>query len=446
MGSAGRMDNMRRLATQIVRLSLCSAFAFVMIWPNPARAAELSTDASVLERLDQLEKKVEAPALWQSLGLKFSGLIDVAYTQNLHNPASDLNQVRTFETNANSFMPHLLQLMLERPADAGGSAMERAGFRGRLNFGLDARVSRARTNYQTGTSNNEIDLQEAYAQYILPIGNGLDIKAGKINTLMGYEVINSSDNVNFSRSFTFGLGQAFTTTGLRLSYQFNPVILASVGMVNGWDNVDDNNRGKTVEWLLALTLTNKVSLSIYGSYGSEQANRTFGDPTAGGALPGNSSAKRLANGLVLTVKATEKDLFVLEPFYANEAQASRISPAQNARWNSVVGRWIHDFTEQWSLRGRGEIFEDAGGARACLGTFNIAGGTNTCAGATNTTPAPAVAQTLWETTWTVQYRPFPSLISRLEFRYDKSNQNVFQHGTTASNNQETLSFEIIYLF
>ncbi|HKC94494.1 MAG TPA: outer membrane beta-barrel protein [Nitrospira sp.] len=424
----------------------CILCAVALIGINAARAAEPSPEPSVFERLEKLEKKVEAPAFWQSLGLRLSGLIDVAYTQNFHNPASDLNQIRTFDTNANAFMFHLFQVMLERPADAGGSALERAGFRARLNFGLDARVSRARTDFQTGTSNDEFDAQEVYAQYILPIGNGLDIKVGKINTLIGYEVINSSDNVNFSRSWTFGQGQAFTTTGLRLSYQFNPMVLASAGVVNGWDNVDDNNRGKTVEWLLALTLTNKVSLSFYGSYGPEQANRTFGDPASGGSLPGNPSAERFASGAVLTIRATEKDLFVLEPYYANEAHASLVSPGQNARWNSVVGRWIHDFTEQWSLRGRGEIFEDAGGTRACQGTFNVAGGTNTCFGATNTTPAPPVAQTLWETTWTLQYRPIPSFITRLEFRYDKSDHNVFEHGTTASNNQETLSVEVMYVF
>ena len=82
------------------------------------------------------------------------------------------------------------------------------GFRARLNFGNDARVTRARTNFQTGTSNNELDFQELYAEYIVPLGTGLKVQFGKMNTLIGYEVINSAENVNFSRSFMFGLGQA----------------------------------------------------------------------------------------------------------------------------------------------------------------------------------------------------------------------------------------------
>jgi hypothetical protein len=427
-------------------LSLCSCLA--LLSPLTVNAGD-PPPTSVLERLDTLEKKVDAPGIWRTLGLKLSGFVDVAYTHNFNNPASNLNQLHIFDTNANAFMPHLAQLLLERPADAGGSLLDRAGFRTRLNFGLDSRVTRARTNYQTGTTNNELDFQEMYAQYIIPIGNGLDVKVGKMNTLIGYEVISSWENPNFSRSFMFGLGQAFTTTGIRVSYQFNPVVLATVGLVNGWDNVDDNNRGKTVEWLLALTPHARFGVSWYGSYGAEQANRQFGDTVSGGA-PGNPSAKRFVNGLILTAKVTDQTTLVLEPYYANEASnpAVAANPAlrNNARWDGIAAYAIHDFTDQWSFRLRGEIFEDASGSRTCGGTFNNAGGTNTCFGATNTGAATPVAQTLWEVTPTLQFKPVPSLITRLEFRYDKSNKNVFQSGTVPTNHQETVSVEVVYLF
>ena len=446
-----RVTTSASFARQTIRAVLTSAVLISVpvtgsFGAEPAPAPEGAPAPAVLDRLDALEKKVDAPGLWKTLGLKVSGFVDIAYTHNFNNPASNLNQLHIFDTNANAFMPHLAQLLIERPADAGGSLLDRAGFRARLNFGLDSRVTRARTNFQAGTSNDELDFQELYAQYIAPIGNGLDIKFGKMNTLIGYEVINSYENPNFSRSFMFGLGQAFTTTGLRLSYTFNPVVLASIGVVNGWDNVDDNNRGKTAEWLLALTPHTRFSLSWYGSYGPEQGNRTFsafGFPTA---VAGDPSAKRLVNGLIATIKATDTTTVVLEPYYVNESNASVISSGKNARWNGFAGYVIQDFNDQWSFRFRGEIFEDAGGARTCGGTFDGAGGTNTCFGATNLTPAAPVAQTLWETTYTLQYKPVPSLITRLEFRYDKSDKNVFQYGTVATNNQETLSFQVVYVF
>ena len=93
---------------------------YAQVPPPPA------STPTVQERLDALEKKVEAPSLWKTLGFKASGFVDVAYTQNFNNPSSDLNQLRIFDTNANAFMPHLAQLMLERPADAGGDLFDRS--------------------------------------------------------------------------------------------------------------------------------------------------------------------------------------------------------------------------------------------------------------------------------------------------------------------------------
>ena len=442
--------NKRRILYASLFLNSFVFFSGGLAWgQTPAPAPTPAATPTVQERLEALEKKVDAPSLWKTFGFKISGFVDVAYTQNFNNPNSDLNQGHIFDTNANAFMPHLAQLMLERPADAGGSLLDRAGFRARLNFGSDARVTRARTNYQTGTSNDEMDFQELYAEYIVPVGNGLKVQFGKINTLIGYEVINSWENANFSRSFMFGTGQAFTTTGVRFTYTFNPVVTASFGVVNGWDNIDDNNRGKTIEYLVALTPHEKFGVSWYGSYGPEQANRQFGDATSGGA-PGNPSAKRFANGLIFTLKPTDKDTVVLEPYYVNEASnpavAANPNLKANARWNGLAGYLIHDFDEQWSARFRAEIFEDAGGSRLCTGTWNNAGGTNTCAGATNTTAATPVAQTVWEITPTLQYKPVPNLITRVEFRYDKSDKNMFLYGTRPVNNQETLSFEVMYLF
>jgi len=53
------------------------------------------------------------------LGLKLSGGVDIAYTQNFNNPNSNLNQLHIFDTDANGFMPHLVQVLLEKPAEAG---------------------------------------------------------------------------------------------------------------------------------------------------------------------------------------------------------------------------------------------------------------------------------------------------------------------------------------
>ena len=83
---------------------------------------------------------------------------------------------------------------------------------------------------------------------------------------------------------------------------------------------------------------------------------------------------------------------------------------------------------------------------SCQGTTAYSPRANVCFGATSEVQARPVAQTLWEVTGTLQFKPFSSFITRLEYRYDKSNQNVFQLGDRAASYQPTLSLDVIYLF
>lgn len=417
----------------------------------------------------------DAASTWKTLGFQVSGAAEASYTQNFNNPNTNLNSLRIFDTQANSFVPQVAQFMMERPA-AAGSATDRIGFRARVNFGAQSRFSRARTNYQPGTDSTELDVHELYGEYIAPIGNGLKIQFGKINTLIGLEVINSWENPNFSRSFTFGLAQAFTETGIRFTYPFASWMTAAVGLVNGWDNIEDNNRGKTVTWNLALTPAEVFGISFYGSYGSEQSNGNaiFGNAATGVCStvpPANvgcdPTAKRTVVGSLITIKPTSSDTLIIEPYYGNEENASffRAAAGQspNARWNAILAYYTHDFNDQTqpnalSLRIRGELFEDNGGARTCVGGNNFNGGANTCAGPAaaggfvplaplfNAATGIGQIQTLWEGTVTLQWKPAPSLVTRAEFRHDHSNKNVFLNGPNAANNQSTLGFSVVYLF
>jgi len=429
----------------------------------------------------------DAESIWKKVGFQISGTVLTSYTQNFNNPYNNINQLRIFDTAANSFMANMAQLVFERPANASGSGMDRVGFRARLNFGTDARFSRARTNFQPGNDNTELDMQEMYGEYIAPLGNGLRIQFGKINTLIGYEVINAWENPNFSRTMMFGLSQAFTTTGVRFTYPFAKWATASIGLVNGWDNIEDNNKGKTFEWLLALTPHEKFGFNFFGGYGPEQSNGNGNGTIAGvgscvnGTIGCDPSAKRLVLGAIITIKPIATTTLILEPYYGNEGNAkgnavgaigTPIGPGpNNARWNGIVAYLIHDFNDQekpnaFSLRVRGEIWEDAGGSRACGGAFNTVGNTNTCAGSgvgqggvfgnvTTVATLPVVTNnpfvagqglTAWETTFTLQWKPAPALQTRVEYRYDHADHNVYLHGTRAVPYSNTLGFSVAYMF
>ena len=460
-----------KLVRSLIGIGMCAMVSLVgsnTVFGQTSAPSTTERVAALETRTNALEEKNTAPGLWKTLGFQISGAAQASYTQNFNNPNTNLNQLRIFDTPANSFSADVFQLMVERAATAG-SALDRVGFRARVNFGAQSRFSRARTNYQPGQDSSELDLQEVYAEYIAPIGNGLKIQVGKINTLIGLEVINSWENPNFSRSFTFGLAQAFTETGVRITYPFGTWATAAVGWVNGWDNIEDNNKGKTLTWNLALTPHPVFGISFYGSYGAEQSNGNaqFGNAATGVCISGSvqcdPNAKRLVVGSLITIKPTDRDTLIIEPYLGNEENASFFNPNGNARWNAILAYFTHDFNDQtqphaFSLRARGEIFEDAGGARSCVGGNNFTGGANVCAGPAaaggflpvggffNAATGIGQPQTLWETTWTLQYKPAPSLMTRTEYRYDHSNKDVFLNGDTARNHQSTLSFSVVYLF
>ena len=370
-----------------IGLGMCAMVS--LLGSNVSMAAHMEGHAA---------QHIEKESVFTSLGFKISGAVDTTYTQNFNNPATNVNSLRIFDTQANSFVPQVAQIVFEKTAVASGSTADRVGFRARLNFGAQSRFSRARTNYQPGTDNNELDVHELYAEYIAPIGNGLKIQAGKINTLIGYETINSWENPSISRSWTFGLAQAFTTTGIRFTYPFASWGTAAIGLINGWDNIEDNNRGKSFEWKVDLTPHEMFGFAVYGSYGAEQSNGNAGGGNAalGGCVAAgltlggtgcDPTAKRTVVGVLITIKPTPKDTLIIEPYYGNEGNASVPSsinpgsPSQNARWNALLAYYTHDFNDQnqphaFRFSARGEIFEDAAGARSCIGGNNFNGGTN----------------------------------------------------------------------
>ena len=196
----------------------------------------------------------------------------------------------------------------------------------------------------------------------------------------------------------------------------------------------DTQHDPLVEYALSLAPSETIKLTWYGLAGP----RSGPSGTPGGNI--------FLTGGFLSLQVSEQTSAVIESYYANQANSSTISSAKNARWDGAAAYLIHDFTKEWGVRLRGEIFEDAGGFTACQGTTAYQPRANVCFGATSTTSAPAIAQTLWEVTSTLEYKPVNSLTTRLEYRYDKSNQNVFQVGGRATSYQPTLSLEVIYLF
>lgn len=423
----------------------------------PAKAdtppATIGEHVAVLETgLSDVRKNLS-----DNLGVHIHGLVDAGYIYNLNQPNTTgiagvatppaaplspgvkggtvpspgigvpgkLNQYRAFDVDANSFELNQGNIHIDRTVDQG------VGFVMDLNFGKTAEVLQQSTRYSSAgagniaTSNSVVDPTQFYLTWTAPIGSGLNLSAGKFVTLLGAEVIPVYNNLNYeeSRSFLFTLGEPLTHTGVRAQYAFNSKIGATIGINNGWDDVADNNSGKTMEAQFAFTPTDSLSLLVNGMYGAEQSNqggpkRGIIDPiltwktpitgltTIGEYLYGNESSGVTqsvgysAHGNSLAFASAEQ-LAIATGTPVGPPIYGPVVITKTSEWNGFAGYLVYDLTDKLELATRGEFFRDGSGART------------------------GIRQTLGEVTFTTSYKVAPGLLARAEYRHDESNADPF---------------------
>jgi hypothetical protein len=412
------------------------------VWADEADTAALKADIEVLkQRLAQLESQVgggtftgttgigekpglstlELPSGLQ--GLAISGYADISYVYNVAEPSPNSttgltagtrsNRGRVFDTEPNGFTPHAFELVFEK---ASTDTMP-IGFRADVFLGDDAEVFGA--GQALGTSGDEIELQQAYVTARAPVGAGIDFKVGKFVTLLGAEVIESPANWNFSRSYMFGFSIPFTHTGVLASYPLGELGSATLGVVNAWERVDDNNKAKSLLGNITLTPFDNLTLLVNGITGAEQA--------------GDSNDDRNVIDLVAIYQPTEQLTLMANYDYGHE---SAVAPAGTSEagvdWTGLALYAKYDFTPTWSLAGRWEWFSDNDNVRTGFTSFG--GGT-----------PPDIDFQEW--TLTSQWKLYEHVLARLEYRHDFADQRVFFHDTDGfSSYQDTVAAEVIYHF
>ncbi|HEU4685614.1 MAG TPA: outer membrane beta-barrel protein [Nitrospira sp.] len=411
------------------RIPLRTILSLLILLLAHETQAQDGKEGSPIDALKAAEQAFQKRVAWRESGLHFFGYLEGSYSQNFNNPSNRINQLRIFDVQSNQVRPNLAQFVLEKEANPGPRWNDRLGFRVKFNAGRDSDFIGG-TNLSTWA-----DFQEFYAQYVAPIGNGVNIQLGQINSVVGYETVESPRNPNYSRSWLFGLGQPFTTRGGRLTYAWGRTVTLSIGIIGYVNSARaDTQHDPLSEAAVVFAPSDNMTLAFYSLVGP----RSGPTGTKGGML--------VLSGGYVRVRMSERASAVFESYYANQTGSSLVSPAGNARWNGAAAYLIYDLTKQWGLRFRAELFEDAGGFVTCQGTTDYQPRANVCFGASNLGSAPAVAQTLWEVTSTLQYSPIPTLITRLEYRYDRSDHNTFQVGGRPAGYQPTLSLAVSCLF
>jgi len=372
----------------------------------------------------------EKKGLLRAMGdIHMGGYVETQFQNKVGEPQQNGNVGRSLtDKAADTFSMNAAKVWFEKVANPEGGA----GFRIDMMMGSDARYYF--NNFQEdnlGTSNggssgnSPFAFEQAYVQFIAPLcfwasnavlPHTVEVKAGRMVTLAGNEVIEGPNNWNISRSVSFGYAIPFTHTGVRASYKlFNDYLTVYNGINNGWDNDIDNNSYKTFENAFSFSPIKNVTWTTATYFGPENNNASGG--------------KRFLATNVLGWNATPKLSFAGEFDIGNQPRVD-IAMDDNfhtAQWFDYAAYARYQFTEKIAAAYRFEYFDDSNRYRNWTGV-----GT---AGATTD-----LANTL-----TLEYKPWENVIARAEYRIDYANAgdgNVFG----SQHQQNTLGGQLSYLF
>jgi hypothetical protein len=326
-----------------------------------------------------------APAdILAAAGITINGYVDASY-QYLSGVGefSSGTPNRVFDARHDSFTLNQAALTIAKQPKEGFGVLVN------LTAGQDAEVIKSYPN----TGGSDFDLTQAYVQYA---AGAWTIIAGKFVTLAGAETINPTTNTNFSRSILFGYAIPFTHTGLRLSGALLDQLTVTLGVNNGWDQVSDANKQKTLEAGLAFTPVKSFSLTVDGYFGREPLAIVNNVPSA-------AEGQRALVDVVATWSVTDKLSIVGNYDHGEQKDDTAGAPVGKFTWDGGALYLNYTLSDRWSASLRGELFHDKDGYRT--GVID---------------PATGKGQTWKELTLTLGYAPTKNMLLRFEGRYDKS--------------------------
>ena len=406
------------------------------------------TEADINARTEQYEE-VDAKGMMTDLtkhdindfkflkdnGIVVGGWANGGITYNTHNPANGYNGPVTFNDRSNVPMFNQLNLYAGRAVATEGKKWD---FGGRVDFmyGTDAIFTQAYgvTAYDVNTgqarSNRNawdlnllddttmgIALPQAYGEAYVPVGNGLNVKAGHFYTPIGYEVVTAPDNFFYSHAYTMQYGEPFTHTGAMGNYAVDKnwgVMggLTTGSSTGGWDGGFNQGLGN---WggLFGTTWTSNdkgTSANVSGTYS--------------GTSEQNDSPWALYS-VVLKHNLNEKTHMILQHDhgFANNVLAQGANV--DAQWYGINSHTYYDIKDNLSIGLRAEWFRDQNGFRVCspgrvAAAADNSGGNYAAAGSYGST---CVAASWYQVTAGLTYKPKKWLNIRPNIRYDYADGN-----------------------
>lgn len=381
-----RYGNLLRLGIT----ALLAALPIAAQTPAGAQAPDKPADTAA----DKPAEPDGLPGPWVVKGLKFSGLVDFYGDINFNHPESRINQYRNFDVRANQFTLNMAKVTLE---------MDPAPIGFKLDFGFGRAFDIFNATEPGGPDFLKV-LPQAYLSVKPPKFGGLQIDFGKFYTSAGAELTETHLNWNYSRAFAYANGPYYHF-GIRATKPITSNWTLGGQLINGWNNVEDNNTGKTAGITSALT-GKKASWFVNYYVGPEKTNS-------------NEGIRNFFDTVLLLTPSDRVNAYVNYD-YGHE----RLLSGQLADWVAIAVAAKFGLTNSISFSPRYEYYKDKAGF--ITGT----------------------QQNLQEFTLTGEYKWNKNFLSRLEYRRDWSDQTPFDRGSTPASygSQNTILIGFIAVF
>ena len=352
-------------------------------------------------------------------GVKLSGYVDAGYSYNFTGNAnqSTVNSRAVTDSSARGdFNLYAFKVALEKALTSENKAQ--AGFRADVIIGEDANYLKSRdsangTINNTDQDSNSLYLEQAYAQFRVPVGNGWDWKVGKFVSILGYEVIERPANMNITYGLLFQNASTFNYTGVLTSYRFDDYLDAKLGVANGANsdnNTTVNNNGDAVTLLASLNVTapgGNANWSNNFTYETGAANNTSlsltgsSYPVSGQTNPSGPSYIYNSWGNWAPKFADDKWLLAFDSFLGAYSPGNGPAGGATTWWGAGLYS-KHQFNDWFYLAGRGEYFGSDNQNKTGITTT---GGGNGSVG-------------WWAYTLTAGFNVIDNLLIRGEYRLD----------------------------
>ena len=457
-----------------------SAIALAGVLTLPVFAEDASADGKDQKDLKKLieEQGINYVETAQK-GITLSGYVDVSYTEQFGGRGTAFGpgeaNLHQFDVNNNNFNVNAVKIALEKALPDKNEWA--AGFRIDTILGSDAKflgdsafggsVSSAGTTSTT----YPLALEQALVKFRVPVGNGLDIYAGKFVTFLGYEVIESPANLNFSRGLLFTNAIPLTHTGVYADYKFNDTVEAKFGVVDGWNNSVSGTSadpaaayafgGKAITGQVNVTAPGKnanvCQSFIYSPDSTEPAGVNGGGdngPSAVYDIWGNWNPTFVKDSALTLGFNIDLGYSGATGLPGAEGQGGQ---TDSSTWYGLALYSSYKFNKVFTLSGRGEYLHEDG---ALFPKFGL--GTSTSAASLGLGPLTPNGfvdpkQDDFSYTLTASFNIWDNLLTRVEYRVDvlsagSGEPRPFFPGVTPLSNvgsssvQNEISLEAVYSF